>query len=75
MECGYQVVSPDSVAKAAAALDSGYLYAHPDVAVELAAPTRADWIIISRLNRASPWVTNLQAHVVRASDTALVATA
>ncbi len=70
--CRYQVVPVDSLAEATAESGPGYLYAHPDVAVGLAAPTQAEWIIIPRLNRASPWVTDLQAHVVRTRDTALV---
>ncbi len=69
--CGYQVVPVDSLVEPAE-IAPGYLYAHPDVAVGLAAPTRAEWIVIPRLNRASPWVTDLQAHVVRARDMALV---
>lgn len=72
MDCGYHVVPLDSLDKASVEVDPGYLYAHPDIAVRLAAPTRAEWIIIPRLNRASPWVTDLQAHVVRASDTTLI---
>jgi hypothetical protein len=70
--CGYQVVPVDSLAEASAGIGPGYLYAHPDIAVGLAAPTQAEWLIIPRLNRASRWVTDLQAHVVRVRDTALV---
>jgi hypothetical protein len=70
--CGYHVVPVDSLAHTSAEIATGYLYAHPDVAVGLAAFARAEWIIIPRLNRASPWVTDLQAHVVRVRDTALV---
>ncbi len=68
-DCGYEVVSVDSLA--GAEVTPGYLYAHPDVAVELAG-AQADWVVIPRLNRASPWVTDLQAHVVRVRDTAVV---
>ena len=70
--CGYQVVPVDSLAEASVGSAPGYLYAHPDVAVGLAGPTHAEWIIIPRLNRASPWVTDLQAHVVRVRDTTIV---
>ena len=70
-ECGYQVVAIDSLAEAGAETGPGYLYAHPDVAVALVG-AQADWIVIPRLNRASPWVTDLQAHVVRVRDTAIV---
>ena len=70
--CGYQVVPGDSLAEASAEMTPGYLYSHPDVAVGLAAPTQAEWIILPRLNRASPWVTDLQAQVVRVRDTAVV---
>lgn len=31
-----------------------------------------DWVIVRRLNRASAWAADLQAHVVRVRDTALV---
>jgi len=70
--CGYQIVPADSLAQAPAETAPGYLYAHPDIAVGLAASAHAEWIVIPRLNRASPWVTDLQAHVVRARDTTLV---
>lgn len=70
--CGYEVVRVDSAVEASTELAAGYLYAHPDVAVRLVAPSAADWVIIPRVNRASPWVTDLQAHVVRVRDTVLV---
>jgi uncharacterized protein DUF2380 len=70
--CGYELVRVDSAAEASAEMGAGYLYAHPDVAVRLVAPTQADWVIIPRLNRASPWVTDLQAEVVRVRDTVVV---
>jgi hypothetical protein len=66
---GYQLAHVDSAAEASAEIGAGYLYAHPDVAVRLVAPTEADWVIIPRVNRASPWVTDLQAEVVRVRDT------
>jgi hypothetical protein len=69
--CHYEMVAVDSIADASAERSPGYVYAHPDVAVQLVA-TRAEWIIIPRLNRASPWVTDLQAQVVRVRDTTLV---
>jgi hypothetical protein len=52
--CGYELVRVDSAAAASAELGAGYLYAHPDVAVRLVATTKAEWVIIPRLNRASP---------------------
>jgi Protein of unknown function (DUF2380) len=70
--CGYQIIAVDSQAEASAETAPGYLYAHPDVAVHLAGLTQADWLVIPRLNRASPWVTDLQAQVVRVRDTAIV---
>jgi hypothetical protein len=70
--CGYELVPVDSAAEASAELGAGYLYAHPDVAVRLVDATAADWVIIPRLNRASPWVTDLQAEVVRVRDTVVV---
>lgn len=70
--CGYQVVAIDSVEQDSAESSPGYLYAHPDLAAQLAASRGADWVIVPRLNRASPWVADLQAHVVRVRDTTLV---
>jgi hypothetical protein len=70
--CGYEVVAIDSAAEAAAHATPGYFYQHPDVAVALARPAGAEWVIIPRVNRASPWITDLQAHVIRVRDTALV---
>jgi hypothetical protein len=69
--CGYQVVPVHSGADTAIASGPGYLYAHPEIAVGLAG-AEVEWVIIPRLNRATPWVTDLQAHVVRVRDTALV---
>jgi hypothetical protein len=70
--CGYQVVAVDSLAEGAAESAPGYLYAHPDVAVGLVGSPAPEWVIIPRLNRASPWITDLQAHVVRVHDAAVV---
>jgi hypothetical protein len=63
--CGYSVVALDSAAERRAHLGDGYFYAHPDAAAALAAGAGAEWVLVPRLNRASPWVTDLQAHVVR----------
>jgi hypothetical protein len=70
--CGYEVVAIDSTVEATAHATSGYFYEHPDVAVALARTAGAEWVIIPRVNRASPWITDLQAHVVRVRDTMLV---
>ncbi len=70
--CGYEVVRVDSATAAAAHVTDGYFYDHPDVAAGLARGVGADWVIIPRLNRASAWVADLQAHVVRVRDTVLV---
>jgi hypothetical protein len=63
--CGYQLSPVDSAAAQASRLAEGYLYAHPDVAAALAVPGGAEWVVIPRLNRVSPWITDLQAHVAR----------
>jgi hypothetical protein len=70
--CGYEVVDVDPAAEAAAHATDGYFYAHPDVAASLARSAGAEWVIVPRVNRASPWVADLQAHVVRVSDTMLL---
>jgi hypothetical protein len=70
--CGYEVVRVDAATEAAAHVTDGYFYDHPDVAVDLALGVDADWVIVPRLNRATAWVADLQAHVVRVRDTVLV---
>jgi hypothetical protein len=70
--CGYEVVRLDPAAEATAHVTAGYFYDHPDVAAGLALGVGADWVIVPRLNRASAWIANLQAHVVRVRDTVLV---
>lgn len=70
--CGYQVVAIDSADQVSAESSPGYLYAHPDLAAQLASAQGADWVIVPRLNRASPWVADLQANVVRVRDATLV---
>lgn len=69
--CGYEVVALDPASEATAHATLGYFYAHPDVAAGLAGRAGAEWVVIPRVNRASPWVADLQAHVVRVRDTLL----
>jgi hypothetical protein len=70
--CGYEVVGVNPRVEAEAHVTDGYFYDHPDVAVGIARDAGADWVVIPRLNRASAWASDLQAHVVRVSDTVLV---
>ncbi|HUL69590.1 MAG TPA: DUF2380 domain-containing protein [Gemmatimonadales bacterium] len=70
--CGYELVTVDTATEAEAHLAAEYFYQHPDVAAALAAHSGADWVIIPRLNRATAWASDLQAHVVRVKDTTLV---
>ena len=70
--CGYEVVAVDPEAETRAHATDGYFYEHVDVAAALAGKAEADWVVIPRLNRASAWVADLQAQVVRVSDTTLV---
>jgi hypothetical protein len=70
--CGYEVVQVGPANEAAAHVADGYFYDHPDVAAGLARGVGADWVVIPRLNRATAWVADLQAHVVRVRDTVLV---
>jgi hypothetical protein len=69
--CGYTVV-PSPSPRTEPDGHPGYYYAHPDLAIGATGPERADWVIVPRLNRASPWVADLQAHVVRVRDTTIV---
>jgi len=69
--CGYTVVGSKG-ADSREKLGPGYYYAHPDLAVALTRAAEPDWVVIPRLNRASPWVADLQAHVVRVRDTTIV---
>ena len=62
--CGYQVVLLDPRTEATAHLTEGYFCDHPDVAAGLALGVDADWVIVPRLNRATAWAADLQAHVV-----------
>ncbi len=70
--CGYDVILLDPATETTAHLTDGYFYEHPDVAAGITAGVGADWVVIPRLNRATAWVANLQAHVVRVRDTVLV---
>jgi Protein of unknown function (DUF2380) len=70
--CGYEIVPVDPATEAAVHVADGYFYDHPDVAVGLALGVGADWVVIPRLNRATAWAADLQAHVVRVHDTLLV---
>lgn len=70
--CGYDVVPVDSAAEGRGRAGPGYYYEHPDAGAQLARAAGAEWVLIPRLNRASPWVTDLQLHVVRAADGAIV---
>jgi hypothetical protein len=70
--CGYEIVQIDPAVEAAAHVTDGYFYDHPDVAAGLARDVGAEWVVVPRLNRATAWAADLQAHVVRVRDTMLV---
>jgi hypothetical protein len=70
--CGYEIVRVDPAVEAVAHVTDGYFYDHPDVAVGLARDVGAEWVVVPRLNRATAWAADLQAHVVRVRDTMLV---
>jgi hypothetical protein len=70
--CGYEVLAVDSAAEARGRSAAAYYYDHPDAGAALAAGAGAEWALIPRLNRASPWVTDLQLHVVRVADGVVV---
>lgn len=60
--CGYALVPPDSITPPAPDAPRGYLFDHPDLAVS--AVRGADWVLVGRLNRVSPWVAELEVRVV-----------
>ena len=70
-QCGYQVIQVGTTG-AAAESRAGYLSGQPDLAAEVGGAAGAEWVVVPRLNRASPWVTDLQANVIRVRDTLLV---
>jgi hypothetical protein len=70
--CGYEIVRVDPAAEAVAHVTDGYFYDHPDVAADLARDVSAEWVVVPRLNRATAWAADLQAHVIRVRDTVLV---
>ena len=70
--CGYRVVGVDRAMEAGGEAPEGYFYDHPDVAAGIARRAGAEWVVVPRLNRASAWAADLQAHVVRVSDAAVV---
>jgi hypothetical protein len=61
--CGYRVAAVDS---------PGSLYSQLGLAAEVGAEAGAEWIVVPRLNRVSPWVADVQANVVRVRDSTLV---
>lgn len=70
--CGYEVVLLDSATEAAAHVGVAYAYDHPEVVAQLAALVRAEWAVALRLNRIGTWVAELEANVVRVTDSAVV---
>lgn len=70
--CGYEVIALDSLAESRGRGGPAYYYDHPDAGAQLARGAGAEWALIPRLNRASPWVTDLQLHVVRVADGVVV---
>lgn len=73
-ECGYAVSPIDSAPPPVADWPRGYYFDHPDLAAAWAEPRSADWILVGRLNRVSPWVADLEMRVVSGPDDRLRAT-
>lgn len=71
-DCGYVVLAADSADEARGRTGRAYYYDHPDAAAKLAREAGAEWVLVPRLNRASPWVADMQLQVVRASDGTIV---
>ena len=70
--CGYDLRPLDAAAEARENAGPGYFYTHPDAAARLARDAGAEWALVPRLNRASPYVSDLQLHVVRVADAMVV---
>jgi hypothetical protein len=62
--CGYPIIADTGTPPAAAGHPPSYLFLHPDVVAEWGAAQHADWVLVSRLNRISPWAVRWEVEVV-----------
>ena len=72
--CGYPVVSGDAASLTGEHPGSSYLWEHADVVAQWGQAQRADWVLLSRLNRIGPWIAEWEVQVVSTHDARVVDT-
>jgi hypothetical protein len=64
LSCGYPALTDSAPSITAEHPGSSYLWEHSDEVAKWGAGQRADWVLISRLNRIGPWVAEWEVQVV-----------
>jgi hypothetical protein len=72
--CGYAVPSDSAPSITATHPGASYLWEHPDVVAQWGAAQRADWVLLSRLNRIGPWVAEWEVQVISTAKQQAVST-
>ena len=62
--CGYAAPADSAASLTAEHPGATYLWEHPDEVAKWGAAQRADYVVVSRLNRIGPWVAEWEAQVV-----------
>jgi hypothetical protein len=62
--CGYPAPADSAPSITAEHPGSSYLWEHSDEVAKWGAAQRADWVLVSRLNRIGPWVAEWEVQVV-----------
>jgi hypothetical protein len=62
--CGYPAPTDSAPSITAEHPGSSYLWEHADEVAKWGAAQRADWVLVSRLNRIGPWVAEWEVQVV-----------
>jgi hypothetical protein len=69
---GYKIIAVDLKAQHRANAGFGYLFAHSDIAAELAKKAGADYVLVGRLHKPSFLFAYIMGHLVRVKDARLV---
>jgi hypothetical protein len=62
--CGYPVPSDSAPSITAEHPGASYLWEHPDVVARWGESQRAEWVLLSRLNRIGPWIAEWEVQVI-----------